>query len=120
MKPLKTDHLVDRLAETARARQATLARFRARPAADDPGLLARQAARHAVIQARDLRATEREAVRLAAAVKHEAEVQAARARAAAESDRLAAEKAEQQVARAAEQKAARDARFAARKARARR
>ncbi|MFX4396968.1 DUF6481 family protein, partial [Acinetobacter baumannii] len=57
MGQFKTNQLVDRLEATAKARQATLARFRARPTADDPVVLARQAARHAVVQARDVRAT---------------------------------------------------------------
>ncbi|WP_342108767.1 DUF6481 family protein [Methylobacterium sp. SI9] len=120
MNPSKSDQLVDRLEATAKARQATLARFRARPAADDPAVLARKASRLAVIQAREVRSTEREAVRLAAQAQHAAEVLAAEADAAAERVRQAAEKAERQAALVAEQKAARDARFAARKARARR
>lgn len=120
MNPFKSDQLVDRLEATAKARQANLARFRARPAADDPVVLARQAARRAVVQALDVRMTEREATRLAAKAEREAEALAAEAQAAAERARQAAEQAERQVALAAEQKAARDARFAARKARARR
>jgi hypothetical protein len=112
----KTNQFVDRLEAIAKARQATLARFRARPAADDPAVLARQAARRAVVQARDVRINEREIARLAAEAEREAEALAARERAAAELVRQAAEKAERQAALAAEQKAARDARFAARKA----
>ncbi|WP_336492477.1 DUF6481 family protein [Methylobacterium nigriterrae] len=116
----KANQIVDRLEAAAKARQATLARFRARPASDDPIVLARQAARRAVIQAREVRGNERETARLAAEAQREAEALAAREREAAEVARQAAEKIERQAALAAEQKAARDARFAARKARARR
>jgi hypothetical protein len=116
----RTNQLVDRLEAVAKARQATLARFRARPAADDPAVLAREATRRAVVQARDVRTTERETARLAAEAEREIEVQAAQAHAAAELVREAAEKVERQAALAAEQKTSRDARFAARKARARR
>ncbi|MCJ2087411.1 DUF6481 family protein [Methylobacterium sp. E-005] len=116
----KTNQIVDRLEATAKARQATLARFRARPAADDPVILARQAARQAVVQARDVRATEREVARLAAEADCASAAFAAKERAKAEIARQIAQKAARQTDLAAEQKAARDARFAARKARARR
>ncbi|MER2268127.1 DUF6481 family protein [Methylobacterium oxalidis] len=116
----KANQLVDRLEAAAKARQATVARFRARPSADDPIVLARQSARRAVIQARGVRVNEREMARLAVKAQHEAEALAARECEVAEAARQAAEKAERQAALAAEQKTARDARFAARKARARR
>jgi len=116
----KANQLVDRLEAASKARQAIVARFRARPAADDPVVLARQSARRAIVQAREVRANEREMARLAAEAQREAEALAGRERDAAELARQAAEKAERQAALAAEQKAARDARFAARKTRARR
>jgi len=116
----KADQLVDRLEAAAKARQATVARFRARPATDDPVVLAGQSARRAIIQARKIRANEREMARLAAEARREAEALAERERQAAELALQAAERAERQAALAAEQKAARDARFAARKAKARR
>src|ERR1700712_1013238 len=106
----KTNQIVDRLEATTKARQATVARFRARPAADDPVVLARHAARRAVVQAREIRVNEREIARLAAGAQREAESLASREREAAESARQAAEKVERQAALAAEQKAARDAR----------
>ncbi len=65
MGQFKTDQLVDRLEAIAKARQATLARFRARPALDDPAVLARQAARQAIVQAREVRINERDIARLA-------------------------------------------------------
>ncbi|AWN40557.1 DUF6481 family protein [Methylobacterium durans] len=116
----KANQLVDRLEAAAKARQATIARFRACPSADDPIVLARQSARRAVIQAREVRVNEREIARLATEAQREAEALAVREREATEAARQAAEKAERQAALAAEQKAARDARFAARKARVRR
>ncbi|WP_132250941.1 DUF6481 family protein [Methylobacterium segetis] len=116
----KTNPIVDRLEAAAKARQATLARFRARPSADDSIVLARQAARRTVVQAREVRVNEREMARLAAEAQRETEALAARECEAAEAARQAAEKVERQASLVAEQKAARDARFVARKARARR
>ncbi|WP_281406555.1 DUF6481 family protein, partial [Methylobacterium sp. WL18] len=48
--------VVDRLEAAAKARSEMLARFRARPTADDPAVLARQSARRAVVDAREARA----------------------------------------------------------------
>ncbi|MEE7463661.1 hypothetical protein MFUR16E_21730 [Methylobacterium fujisawaense] len=121
MGQFKTDQLVDRLEATAKARQATLARFRARPAADDPVVL--PAKRRGTRSSRPGtcgRASEREIARRAAEADREAAALAAKERAEAEIARQIAEKAARQADLAAEQKAARDARFAARKARARR
>ncbi|WP_310353481.1 DUF6481 family protein [Methylobacterium sp. BE186] len=81
-------------------------------------VLARQAARRTVVQAREVRVNEREMARLAAEAQRETEALAARECEAAEAARQAAEKVERQAALVAEQKAARDARFVARKARA--
>jgi hypothetical protein len=116
----ETSQLVDRLEAAAKARQPTTGRRRARPAANDPLVLARQAARRAVIQAREVRFNVREMAHLSAEAEREAEALAAGEREAAEAARLAAEKLERQAALAAEQKPARDTRFAARKAKARR
>nr|WP_276592495.1 DUF6481 family protein [Methylobacterium sp. GC_Met_1] len=110
--------VVDRLETAAKARSEMLARFRARPSADDPVVLARQSARRAVVDARDARTAERTAQR-------QAELE--RAAALAEAERLAeierkhAEQlAAQERAKAlqAEQKLQRDARYLARKAKA--
>ena len=120
MSQFKENQLVDRLETAAKAREALLARFRARPPANDPVILARQAARRAVIQAREVRASEREKLRVAEEARLKAEAKATIEREEAEIARVAAEKAERQAALAAEQKLARDARFAARKLRARR
>ncbi len=110
--------LTDRLDAAAKARSETLARFRARPAADAPEVLARQAARQAINDAREVRTAERaERQREAAA----AAAAAAEAERLAEAERALAEKAaaeERALAKQAEMKAQRDARYLARKAKA--
>lgn len=110
--------LTDRLAAATKARSETLARFRARPAADDPAVLARHSARRAIIDARETRTAAREAQRLVEAARLAAEAEAARLAEAErlELERLAAE--ERAIARQAELKAQRDARYLARKAKA--
>ena len=120
----KDPGLGDRLASAARAKNATLERFRAKPAADDPAVLKRQAERAAIQAAREDRAAKREADRARAEeaeriARLEREAQD-RVEAAARQEREAAEVAEQaqrEAALEAERKAARDARYAARKAR---
>jgi hypothetical protein len=117
LKDLKFD---ERASASQAAKTAMLERFRARPKADDPAVQARRAEREAVARARDLRAAERDRLRLEEESRKEAE-------------RIAAEKAEHErreldelarIERQAElesaQKAARDARYAARKAAKRR
>ena len=113
------------------AKKALLERFKARPAADDPQVLARQAERKAILEARARREAEkqrlrqeklaREAAERAAreaaeeAARREAEAKAAeeaRLRDAEENERIA-----RLLADEAERKAKRDARYAARKAR---
>ncbi|WP_274630446.1 DUF6481 family protein [Arvimicrobium flavum] len=113
------------------AKRALLDKFKARPAADDPAVIARQAERKAILEARAIReaekarlkqerlareAAEAEARRQAeeeARLKAEAEAaELARIREAEETERLSA-----QFALEAAQKAKRDARYAARKAR---
>src|ERR1700753_3280895 len=103
----------DRISAAAAAKQALLERFRARPSADDPTVVARQAELKAIADARDARAAERRAAK-----------EAERARLAAEE--AARKAAEQEVARQARirameeeaaRKAERDRKYAARKAR---
>ena len=112
----------------ANAKKTLLEKFRAKPAADDPAVLERQAARRAVSEARAARNAERKAAKLAAEAAEKAAREAAEK---AEQERVARETAEKaaneaaslaaraaaQVKLLAEQKAARDARYAARKAR---
>ena len=110
--------VVDRLETAAKARSEMLARFRARPSADDPAVLARQSARRAVIDAREARTAERAAQRQAEIERAAAEAEAKRL---AEIERKQAELlAAQERAKElqAEQKAQRDARYLARKAKA--
>lgn len=113
-------------ATAANARKAMLARFRARPAEDDPAVVERKAARLAVSQAREARIAAREADRRAEAERQAAELKLREEEAA----RMALEQAERDkierraegdraLQLLAEQKAARDSRYAARKARGR-
>ncbi len=110
----------ERQAASANAKKALLEKFKAKPPADDPAVLARAAERRAIAEAREARAAERraakeeEARRLAA--EQAARDEEARLRAIEEAAR-AAEQAARDLQRKAEQQAARDARYAARKAR---
>ena len=63
MSQFKKDPLADRLQDAANARKGAVDRFRSRPAADDPEVVAKQAARQAVSQAREARIAERDALR---------------------------------------------------------
>jgi hypothetical protein len=103
----------DRLSAAAAAKQALLERFRARPAADDPAEIERQAALKAIADARDARAAERKALKDAEAARIAAEAAAKRT----QEQIAAAEAKARALALEAERKAARDARYAARKAR---
>ncbi|TPJ74294.1 DUF6481 family protein [Mesorhizobium sp. B2-7-1] len=113
------------------AKKALLERFKAKPAADDPAVLARQAERKAILDARAIREAEKarlkqEKLAREAAEKAERQAMAEAARLAAEA--VAAEEAERRQAEESERiafeladeasrKAKRDARYAARKAR---
>jgi hypothetical protein len=103
----------DRISAAAAAKQALLARFRAKPTAGDPAWEEQQAALKAVADARDARAAERRAAREAEAARIAAEQAARRAREQA----AAAEAKARAAALETERKAARDAKYAARKAR---
>ena len=63
----------ERLNTAANARKAMLDRFRARPTANDPAVLERQAARQAISRAREARIAERRATREAEATRQAAE-----------------------------------------------
>ena len=113
------------------AKRALLERFKAKPAADDPAVLARQAERKAVLEARAIREAEKARLKQEKLAREAAEK--AEREAAAEAARMAAEEAAQAEAKIreaeeneriarlladeAERKAKRDARYAARKAR---
>ena len=120
----KNKTFTDRLKTAGEAKQALLDKFRARPAADDPAVVERQAARQAVSNARDARTAEREAQaaksQAARQAKAEADAVEQRAREAAEQEqrqRDAAAVAQREAALEVDRKAARDARYAARKTR---
>jgi hypothetical protein len=135
MPPLPGHNFQDRQAAAAKARQALVEKFRARPAADDPAVLQREAERKAIIEARQEREAKRAEERRLAEIENQkrlaadaaaAKAAAARAEAeraeqekrdAAEADRRAAEEAELKAMVEAEKKAERDARYAARTAR---
>ena len=113
------------------AKKARLERFKAKPAADDPAVLARQAERKAILEARAVREAEKARLKQERLAREAAE-KAAR-EAAAEAARLEAEEKareeaalrdaeeNERIARVladeAERKAKRDARYAARKSR---
>jgi hypothetical protein len=114
------DSYDERIATAANARKAALEKFRAKPPADDPAVLARQAAQQAVIDARAVRAAERQAAREVEAARKAAEDVARLAEEAAREAEKAvalAAQAARKLAEEAERKAIRDARYAARKAR---
>lgn len=111
--------MADRLKASSEARQAALARFRDRPGADDPAVLARKAEREAIVREREIRLAAREAERAAAAAAAAAEAEAERQRQVIEEARLAEEKIALAAAARIAQKEQRDARYAARKAKAR-
>ncbi|WP_084143420.1 DUF6481 family protein [Methylocapsa acidiphila] len=122
---------VERRSAAVNAVAARLTKFRAKPGPDDPAVLAREAERKAILEARKIR----EAQRAAATCKQLAREAAERAEreAALEAERIAAEEATaaEQAAKGARlaglaarviadeaaRKAARDQRYAARKAR---
>ncbi len=110
----------ERQTASANAKKALLEKFKAKPAPDDPAVLARAAERMAIAEAREIRAGERRAAKEAEAARLAAEQAArdleAQARIAEEAAR-AAEQAARDLQLKAERQAARDARYAARKAR---
>jgi hypothetical protein len=109
---------------------ARLAKFRVQSGPDDPAVLAREAERQAIREARKIREDQRAAAKLEQLAREAAEK--AEREAAAEADRIAAEEAKaaeeaakgaalsvlaaRVIADEAERKAARDKRYAARKA----
>jgi hypothetical protein len=120
----KGNVLNERLDSAAKAKQAALEKFRARPAYDDPIAVEQRAARLATSVAREARAAERKAERAAADAKlaeekaaREAEEAREAAEAAIAAEALEAEEAARAIELKVQQKAARDLRYAKRKAR---
>jgi hypothetical protein len=116
----------ERRKAAAGAKKAMVERFRAQPAASDPAVMERKAARVAASRERTARIASREVARRAETERQTSELKAredAAARLALnQAESLAAERradAERAVDHLAEQKAARDLRYAARKARRR-
>jgi len=117
MKGSKTPTFGDRLKTAALAKQAHVARFRARPAADDPAVLEQRAARQAVAAAREQRLAERAAEKRAEELRIIAEDAAREAAAKAAREARQLREANEQAELEAQRKAERDARYAARKKR---
>lgn len=113
MRKPKGDQFTERLQNKAKAKQALIEKLKARPAADDPAVLKRQAERKAIAEAREARAAKRAEEK----AKQEAERLAREEAERLEEERRIAEEAVAAAKLLAEQKAARDARYAARKAR---
>jgi hypothetical protein len=118
--PRHSDSFNDRREAAQKARQTLLEKFQARPAPDDPAVLARAEERRRILEARQTREAERaklkaeEEARIAA---EQARLKAEEEARVAEQKRLAALKAQEEAALRAAQKAARDERYARRKAR---
>jgi hypothetical protein len=110
-----SDDFNERLSTAAKAKQASLEKFRARPRADDPAVAEQQAARLATSQARDVR----KATRAAESARLQSEAIRQTAEEVVRKATAEAEQAAQKITLEAERKAARDARYAARKARPR-
>ncbi len=117
MKTYTKTTLSERLSTAANAKKALLDKFRARPAADDPDVVARGEARKAISESRETRAAEREAARAEEQAREAAERAGREVAAQEQQAREAAETAEREAALEIERKAQRDARYAARKAR---
>jgi hypothetical protein len=97
------NNYTDRQAAAAEARKALLEKFKTRPAADDPAVIARKAEREAILRAR----AEREAAKAKARAEEEARLAVIRAE-------KEAQEAAERAAREAQEAAARAAREAAR------
>lgn len=118
--PFKGSKYEDRREAAADAKKALIERFKARPPADDPAVLARAAERKAIQEAREIRTVERARLKAEDDVRRAMEDTArhvAEAAAAEEAATRAAEQTARDEAIRAERKAARDAKYAARKAR---
>jgi hypothetical protein len=117
---------LDRQTAAANARKAQAEKFLARPKYDpnDPAIIEREAKRRAIVEARELRATQRQAQKEAAEAERAAKLAAEEIarQEALKAEAIAreiahAEKVAREEALEAERKLERDARYAARKAR---
>src|SRR5688572_3747085 len=107
MKSFREQTFAERRERSATARTAALERFRARPANDDPAIVAQRAARKAAAEAREQRALDRANARRAETERLAAEqaTQAAAERVAREARQI--QEAEEQAAIEAKRKAER-------------
>lgn len=116
----KRNEFNDRRDDSANARKTMLERFKARTPANDPGLLAKQAERVAVAEARDKRRSERDAIRKAEAERIAAEKLAAELAELQRKEEEARRRADAEALLDAAKKAQRDLRYANRKSKKRR
>lgn len=123
MHAFKGSKFQDRITAAADARRALAAKFKDRPAPDDPEVVARQKARQEVLRARAEREAIREKERAARAAEEARRKEAERIareeqerREAEEREQLLILEAEEKARIEAQKKAERDARYAARKA----
>lgn len=120
MSGFKGNKFTDRAEAAAAAKKVMLEKFRAKPAPDDPAVLARAAERKAIAEAREVRAAERKRMRDIEDARRLAEDEARLAELAVQAALELRRKADQLVRDEeikAQRKAERDARYAARKAR---
>lgn len=117
MRDYKDQNRNERLERAAKAKQQILEKFRARPAADDPAVLARAAERKAIAEAREARDKERAERKAKEAAERAAREAIEKTEREARERREAVAKVIRDAADAAERKAERDRKYAARKAR---
>jgi hypothetical protein len=116
----KRNDFNDRREAAQNARKAMLERFKARPPADDPEFVAKQAERFAIAEAREKRRAEREAIRKAEEERIAAEKLAAELAELQRKEEEARRRAEAEALQEEARKAARDLRYANRKSKKRR
>jgi hypothetical protein len=117
MRDFKDKNLADRLQNSRSAKQGLIQKMREAPKPDDPEVMARRAAKSALVAANRAERERRRAEKEAAERLDAEQKAAAEAAKLADIERKKREEAEKIVALLAEQKAARDARYAARKTR---
>ena len=115
MRELKGQNLNDRLGQAAKAKQAMLEKFRARPGEDDPAVIKLRAEQKAITEARRVREAEKAERKAKEKAEREAREAAEKAERKVKERRAAIEKLIRDAAEASERQAA--LRAAARKAR---
>jgi hypothetical protein len=117
MNGYKDQNLNERLERAAKAKQDALAKFKARPPADDPAEVKRREERISIAAAREVRAAERQALKQKEAEERAAREAIEKVEREARERREAVAKVIRDAAEAADRKAERDRRYASRKAR---